>query len=248
MFLRTFIIDFVFIKQRDVQLRDYKEAIKQRDVQLQEYKEAIKHRDAHHEEYKESIIQSYDRRLESLQSIIKLKDALIQQYEESMIRIDAHHKEYKGYAKQLQYNLEKELLMSKGLLNARGIFEHQLKKCFLEMWQVGLIKVNIVSFREDCFTTTIIKNLLIHMDSLPVNGLSSRLLKAATDYNCDLRTLYNTLNDDDIHGTPWSGPGIRMYMSHLGKEDGCFMSYLIEDYGDKVVYDMNEYDIMKSKK
>jgi len=154
--LRTFIIVFVFIKQRDVQLRDYKEAIKQRDVQLQEYKEAIKHRDAHHEEYKESIIQSYDRRLESLQSIIKLKDALIQQYEESMIRIDAHHKEYKGYVKQLQYNLEKELLMTKGLLNVRGIFEHQLKKCLLEMRQVGIIKVNIVSFREDYFTTTII--------------------------------------------------------------------------------------------
>ena len=234
MILRTFIIDYVSIKQRDVQLQEYKQAIKQRDVQLQEYKE--------------SIIQSYAQRLECLESVIKMKDALIQQYEESMIRIDAHHKEYKGYSEQLRYNLEKELLMSKGLLNARGIFEHQLKKCFLEMWQVGLIKVNIISFREDCFTTNIIKNLFIHMDSLPVNGLSSRLLKAATNCNCDLRTLYNTLNDDDIHGNPWSGPGIRMYMSHLGKEDGCFITYLIEDYGEKLVYDRNEYDIMKSKK
>jgi hypothetical protein len=73
-------------------------------------------------------------------------------------------------------------------------------------------------------------------------------LKAATDCNCDLRTLYNTLNDDDIHGTPWSGPDIRVYMSHLGKEDGCFIIYLIEDYGEKLVYDRNEYDIMNSKK
>ena len=131
-------------------------------------------------------------------------------------------------------NLQHQLLMSRGLLTARGIFEQQLMKCFVEMKRHKLCSTTM-KFNA----SGVIKIILECEATLPKGGPSARLAKKAAECKSDLSTLYSTLSRE-IHGAPWSGPGIKVHLSQLRKEEQCIIQYLADDFGLELVEDKNE--------
>ena len=126
-------------------------------------------------------------------------------------------------------NLQQQLLMSRGLLTARGIYEQQLLKCLVEMKRLKLCSSNM-NFNA----TGVIMKIVELQANLPKGGPSARLAKKAAECKCDLTTLFSTLSKE-IHGAPWSGPGIKVHMTQLKKEDQCLIQYLADDLGLELV-------------
>jgi len=128
-------------------------------------------------------------------------------------------------------NLQQQLLMSRGLLTARGIYEQQLLKCLVEMKRLKLCSSNM-NFNA----TGVIMKIVELQANLPKGGPSARLAKKAAECKCDLTTLFSTLSKE-IHGAPWSGPGIKVHLTQLRKEDQCLIQYLADDLGLELVED-----------
>ena len=126
-------------------------------------------------------------------------------------------------------NLQQQLLMSRGLLTARGIYEQQLLKCLVEMKRLKLCSSNM-NFNA----TGVIMKIMELQANLPEGGPSVRLVKKAAECKSDLITLFSTLSKE-IHGAPWSGPGIKVHLSQLRKEDQCLIQYLADDLGLELV-------------
>ena len=127
--------------------------------------------------------------------------------------------------------LQQQLLMSRGLLTARGIYEQELVKCLVEMKRLKLCPSTM-----NYNALAVILKILELNASLPKGGPSARLAKKAAVCNSDLIQLYSTLSKE-IHGAPWSGPGIKVHLSQLRKEDQCFLQYLADDIGLELVED-----------
>ena len=128
-------------------------------------------------------------------------------------------------------NLQQQLLMSRGLLTARGIYEQQLLKCLVEMKRLKLCSSNM-NFNA----TGVIMKIVELQANLPKGGPSARLAKKAAECKCDLTTLFSTLSKE-IHGAPWSGPGIKVHLTQLRKEDQCLIQYLADDLGLELLED-----------
>jgi len=133
---------------------------------------------------------------EYIRSSIAAKDELIALLKET------HEKSVRS--------LEQELLASKGLLTARGIFEHEVKKCFFERRPNGKPKRFNV--------TDVISEIMRDADILNPDGHSYRLVKVAKKCNCDLAELYAKLCSE-IHGYPWSGPGVKVQINKMSEGD-----------------------------
>ena len=84
--------------------------------------------------------------------------------------------------------------------------------------------------------SAVILKILELKASLPKDGPSARLAKKAAECNSDLIQLFSTLSKE-IHGAPWSGPGIKVHLSQLRKEDQCLLQYLADDIGLELVED-----------
>ena len=120
---------------------------------------------------------------------------------------------------------DKELLGAKGLLTARGIFEFYIHQCFDELQKLGL-----TTEREKLkvsHTINKLDNLKIQAKLLP-DGKCRRLLKAADDCNVKILSVYETLCKD-IHGSPWSGPGVRVNNENLAPEVACLLDFVASD-------------------
>jgi len=106
---------------------------------------------------------------------------------------------------------DKELLSSKGLLTARGIFEFYMYLCFGELQRVGICK-QFENFNES--------NLIVKMSlkenqyKLPPDGYCASILSAADQCSVQLSNIYMALCSD-IHVSSWSGPGVLVYASKL---------------------------------
>ena len=122
--------------------------------------------------------------------------------------------------------LQQQLLMSRGLLTARGIYEEEMKR----------LKLCNVSIKMNYNASAVILKILEYKDILPKGGPSARLVKKAAECNSDLIKLFSTLSKE-IHGAPWSGPGIKVHLSQLRKEDQCLLQYLADDIGLELVED-----------
>jgi hypothetical protein len=127
--------------------------------------------------------------------------------------------------KSLLLSTEQQLLMSKGLLTSRGIFEQQLHKCLMEMKHL-----EIFSLKERFNASSAIDKIVQNKTTLPPEGPSYRLLEATEKFKGDLSILFSSLSKE-IHGTPWNGLGVKVYTSLLRKEDGCLLRYIAADYG-----------------
>ena len=78
--------------------------------------------------------------------------------------------------------------------------------------------------------TSVIDKIVQIKTTLPPEGPSYRLLQATEKCKGDLSILFSSLSKD-IHGAPWSGPGVKVYTSLLREEDGCLLRYIAADYG-----------------
>ena len=149
------------------------------------------------------------------------KVALEQSMKQSEVAIEAKD--------DLIRNLQQQLLMSRGLLTARGIYEQQLLKCLVEMKRLKLCSSNM-NFNA----TGVIMKIMELQANLPEGGPSVRLVKKAAECKSHLITLFSTLSKE-IHGAPWSGPGIKVHLSQVRKEDQCLIQYLADDLGLELV-------------
>ena len=76
-------------------------------------------------------------------------------------------------------NLQQQLLMSRGLLTARDIYEQQLLKCLVEMKRLKLCSSNM-KFNA----TGVIMKIMELQANLPKVGPSARLVKKAAECKC----------------------------------------------------------------
>jgi hypothetical protein len=126
---------------------------------------------------------------------------------------------------------EKELLGAKGLLTARGIFEFYIHQCFDELQKLGL-----ANEREKFKVSHTINKLNkpeIQAKMLP-NGKCRKLLKAADDCNVEIHSVYATLSND-IHGSPWNGPGVRVNSENLPQKEACLLDFVASDLSLKML-------------
>jgi hypothetical protein len=119
---------------------------------------------------------------------------------------------------------DKELLSSKGKLTARGIFEFYMYLCFGELQTGGICK------QSEKFN---VSNMLVKMglkenqEKLPPGGYCASLLSAADQCNVELSSVYMVLCND-IHGSPWSGPGVLVYASELNVGQKCLVEFIAD--------------------
>ena len=152
-------------------------------------------------------------------------EKLLETKDETLKKIEDSHKQCTELQKLLLNNLEQQLLMSKGLLTSRGIFEQQLYKCLMEMKLLGICPI-----KEKFNAASVIEKIVRNKTTLPPEGPSYRLLQATEKCKGDLSILFSSLSKE-IHGAPWSGPGVKVYTSLLREEDGCLLRYIAADYG-----------------
>ena len=125
---------------------------------------------------------------------------------------------------ELKY-ISKELLSVKGLLTSRGIFEFYITLCFGELQKLGICgekeKLN--------YTQTINKMYIMeNRKKLPDDGPCVKLLNAADKCKVHLLSVYTTLCNE-IHGGPWSGPGVQVLANKMSIEDKCIIEFIAED-------------------
>jgi hypothetical protein len=125
---------------------------------------------------------------------------------------------------ELKY-INKELLSVKGLLTSRGIFEFYITLCFGELQKLG-----ICGEKERLnFTQTITKMYIVeNRQKLPDDSPCAKLLNAADQCKVHLLDVYITLCNE-VHGSPWSGPGVQVLANSMSKGDKCIVEFIAED-------------------
>lgn len=122
--------------------------------------------------------------------------------------------------KQKDYEIvEKEMLMAKGLLTARGILETALKKVKRE------IGANTI--------TEAAKEVDLNVRGENLHAPTSHNLKKLRDFSieCKCRSLKQLLSklSDSIHSFKWSGPGVLVYQDRISEDEFCLITKLAYD-------------------
>jgi len=125
---------------------------------------------------------------------------------------------------ELKY-VNKELLSVKGLLTSRGIFEFYITLCLGELQKLGICgekeKLN--------YTQTILKMYKEeNRQKLSDDGPCAKLLNAADQCKVYLLDVYITLCNE-IHGGPWSGPGVQVLANSMSMEEKCIVEFIAKD-------------------
>ena len=119
---------------------------------------------------------------------------------------------------------DKELLSAKGLLTARGIFEFYMYLCFGELQKVGICR-----WTEKFNVSNMIVKMYLkeNQHKMPPGGYCANLLSAADQCNVNLSDVYMALSSE-VHGSPWSGPGVLVYASKLTTGVKCLVVFIAD--------------------
>ena len=125
---------------------------------------------------------------------------------------------------------DKELLMAKGLMSSRGIFERQVGRCYYELKQLGVLSSN---------ERLNISNLVLKLDSPSFEysddaTITTAFMKAVVDCNSNLRDLYDDVSKEQ-HGYPWTGDSIRIFTKFLKPAHECIIEYIAKEMNLDVV-------------
>jgi len=162
--------------------------------------------------------------------ISELKLAVLEQ----KAKLDAQEQEMKHKLAMLEmekrlaefrvHMLQKELLMTKGTLTARGIFEHMIGECGKELFSDPMNpsrKPPSIAAICDKLHSFLIKNETL-TDSYPACQNILTIFR-----ECELNTdeynptkLWVTLCNE-VHGAPWSGPAVMVRSSRLHSKESC---------------------------
>ena len=79
------------------------------------------------------------------------------------------------------------------------------------------------------FTQTITKMYIVeNRQKLPDDSPCAKLLNAADQCKVHLLDVYITLCNE-VHGSPWSGPGVQVLANSMSKGDKCIVEFIAED-------------------
>jgi hypothetical protein len=129
----------------------------------------------------------------------------------------------------LNYKLkvsEADTLRSKGAVSARGIYEHYLKRCWIELHEHDI--------KQKRFDATMTCKLIDEYDpastkqkSEKVESLKALITQCPEFKKDDLANLYSILSGD-IHGAPWNGPSIQYHSNNIDAKYGFVIKGIAE--------------------
>jgi hypothetical protein len=129
----------------------------------------------------------------------------------------------------LNYKLkvsEADTLRSKGAVSARGIFEHYLKRCWIELHEHDT--------KQKRFDATMTCKLIDEYDpastkqkSEKVESLKALIAQCPEFEKNNLAELYGILCHE-IHGAPWSGPSIQYHSKGIPAKFGFVIKGIAE--------------------
>jgi hypothetical protein len=129
----------------------------------------------------------------------------------------------------LNYKLkvsEADTLRSKGAVSARGIFEHYLNRCWIELHEHDT--------KQKRFDATMTCKLIDEYDpastkqkSEKVESLKALIAQCPEFEKNDLAELYGILCHE-IHGAPWSGPSIQYHSKGIPAKFGFVIKGIAE--------------------
>ena len=125
-----------------------------------------------------------------------------------------------------------EIMAGLGLLTSRSIMEALLRKLFIEMKVLRLVK-----YTEKEIMANIITLLKQKEKHFPTTSKCYKLLQAAKSCECDLQSLYSSLSHS-IHGAPWHGPSVKIFSKALKEEETCLLKFIADDMN--LTYDLQE--------
>ena len=117
---------------------------------------------------------------------------------------------------------DQQLLQVRGLLNTRGIFEHYLWNCFLELQGLGALRAD-----ETFVVTNFITKLSKPTFFIPPAATTTiEFFTKVQKCGCgDLVVLYRDLSAV-IHGMPWCGPSVKVYTDEMTLEQACVVKFI----------------------
>jgi len=192
--------------------------IKSKDADIKSKDAYIKSKDDDIKSKEEIILQIK----EKTSAICQSKDEIILQIKE---KTDAILESSSSLLKEKDIRLkekENQILGIKGLLTSRGIFENYLNFCLIELKDAKLASLN-----QKFNVSYIISTMTKEMHSLPKDSMCMKILNAARACDADLNSVYSTLFRD-IHGAPWNGPSLKVYLNEMGQCDQCIVLFIAE--------------------
>ena len=119
---------------------------------------------------------------------------------------------------------DKEVLMAKGLMTARGIFERHVGNCFHELRQLDALQLN------ERFN---VSNLILKLDSpsffIPKKAkVTKSFIGAVRRCNSILRDVYDDLSKEQ-HGHPWTGDSVQVYKKTLKPGHEFVIDYIAKE-------------------
>lgn len=160
-----------------------------------------------------SLLKGRDDKIELLDKLVAAKDELI-----TLTKVDA--------------------LRTRGLLNARKVFELLLTLCHSEIWnffkdEESIAKKDKLSLKFNA-TETISALIALKEDELKQLPYCARLRSFANvsklHEDKDLQKLYGLLSEE-IHGLAWSGTVVRLYTDNLRPEQQTFLTMVANSFG-----------------
>lgn len=162
-------------------------------------------------------------------TLVKVKDDLLESLSKSSEKLlDEKDKRLDEKDKRLHEkdslirSLQAQLLSTRGLLNTRGILEHYLWYCYLE-----LKDLKILSDKETFVVSNFVQKLHTQPSIVPSNALITReFLEKIKDCGCgNLKVMYSELSSQ-IHGMPWCGPSVDVYANEMSPQQKCVVEFI----------------------
>lgn len=160
----------------------------------------------------------------------------INELHENSRKIESKDQELQAQYKLRLMHMETELLRAKGLLTARGMFEHFMQACFKE-----LVVAEIFTEKAKFNVSEVILRLKNNKKSIK----EKEHMKSCNDFfsyqeECgleDVALLHEELCRE-IHGYPWSGEGVRMHADLLKKKGfSCYLTKILSRHDLKPQYE-----------
>ena len=173
------------------------------------------------------LISCFQEQFSHLQELLKAESEVVKSTRELVQAEREIVQAEREIVKKTEYILslkDKEVLMAKGLMTARGIFERHVGNCFHELRQLDALQLN------ERFN---VSNLILKLDSpsflIPKQAkITKSFISAVKRCNSILRDVYDDLSKEQ-HGHPWTGDSVQVYKKTLKPGHECVIDYIAKE-------------------
>ena len=121
---------------------------------------------------------------------------------------------------------DKELMMAKGTMTCRGIFEFYLTICYAELKGLGAL-----GDKEKLIYTNFIQKVTATTFTVPSKAFkTSAFFEAMMKCGMPLDQLSVAYSDlcNDVHGYPWHGTSVKVFTDQMQDTTACLVSFIAE--------------------